>query len=367
MSEENLPTSQITENRIEQGEDLAIDALLHSVYSAQLNVVNIRPKIQHKPTRQSYLSGWSALAAVLVVLCVIGYFIYPQFLPTPRNLTVVSVTGSAEYGQEAATKTARIGDIISVGEMLMTGADSSLELSYPDGTSVYLGSKSILTNAESVGSSKSKSLTLDAGNLKISAVKQEEGSPLYVSSPYAIMEVVGTIFNVNLRNGFTELSVDEGQVDIQRPDGTKLLQVQEKQIARMGPNISTVETNDLSGKPVITGFTLIATSTGEVVPKYDHITKEATLALSDLPRGGVNIRVNTKGEIKHLLIKDSGANKKTRIEKIAPYSIGYDQVHINGRYGRVSLKPGSRKITVTPFDQSEQAGEPVTLNLQIVK
>jgi len=305
MSEENLPTSQITENRIEQGEDLAIDALLHSVYSAQLNVVNIRPKIQHKPTRQSYLSGWSALAAVLVVLCVIGYFIYPQFLPTPRNLTVVSVTGSAEYGQEAATKTARIGDIISVGEMLMTGADSSLELSYPDGTSVYLGSKSILTNAESVGSSKSKSLTLDAGNLKISAVKQEEGSPLYVSSPYAIMEVVGTIFNVNLRNGFTELSVDEGQVDIQRPDGTKLLQVQEKQIAR---------------------------STGEVVPKYNHITKEATLVLSDLPRGGVNIRVNTKGEIKHLLIKDSGANKKTRIEKIAPYSIGYDQVHINGRY-----------------------------------
>ncbi len=170
-----------------------------------------------------------ALAAVVIIALSAG--LYFQRASATRRIAEVSALRQAPVPDPPIARISGlsgaliwIGDRgqvvrdLTVGTELAGGTiegmapDSWFELQFNDGSTVMIGGASTLTFSD-LGQ---KELHLKQGRLSASVVRQPEGKPMLIHTRSAILEVVGTRFEVEAELGSTALHVSEGKVQVKR-------------------------------------------------------------------------------------------------------------------------------------------------------
>ncbi len=107
----------------------------------------------------------------------------------------------------------KVGDELAGGTLEVGAADSWAELTFDDGTKVWVSGPAIVTFSEGL---EGKRIHLRQGELSLDVAPQPSGRPLLLQTPSAEVEVLGTQFNVIADDSATRLAVHEGLVRVTR-------------------------------------------------------------------------------------------------------------------------------------------------------
>ncbi|MGB2823179.1 MAG: ankyrin repeat domain-containing protein [Phycisphaerae bacterium] len=182
---------------------------------------------------------WAAAAAVAAgVLFATAYFQRPS-----AERPIAKVTGSSGSLQWTGAG-GRVLDEIAVGRELPGGTiegmtpGSWFELAFTDGSTVTLSGDSMLTFSDD----GQKKLHLKHGGLSANVKPQPAGNPMLIRTRSAMLEVVGTQFEVEAALAATTLNVRKGTVRIRRlsDDNTVVVHARQRVVAAAGREMSPV-------------------------------------------------------------------------------------------------------------------------------
>jgi len=198
----------------------------------------LRPIAQSRnPFWRTRLFGGLAAAVVLIAS---GVYFYDagQSGRTALSVTVIEIRGSAIIQSGAKSANVINGVRLTPGDTLKTAADSDVRLQYPDNTliDVLPGSELMLLD---LPKNQQKRLRLQAGALLATVVKQPANLPLLINTPQADVTVVGTVFEVRVKEAETRLEVKEGTVRMMRLEDRAEVNVVSGQSATATPDITT--------------------------------------------------------------------------------------------------------------------------------
>jgi ferric-dicitrate binding protein FerR (iron transport regulator) len=113
----------------------------------------------------------------------------------------------------------KIGTELAGGTIEGMAPDSWFELQFNDGSTVMISGTSMLTFAD-LGQ---KRLRLREGRLSANVTPQQSGKPMLIHTRSAVLEVLGTQFDVEANLASTMLNVSEGKVRLRRlSDGSEV-------------------------------------------------------------------------------------------------------------------------------------------------
>ncbi|MBN9041396.1 MAG: hypothetical protein BGP05_02105 [Rhizobiales bacterium 62-47] len=152
-----------------------------------------------------------------VVDALTGHNAYAQASPAPGNANpighVAKLTGSASVIRNGVSVELNIGDNVFKSDVLQSGPDSALGISFADGTAFSLSSNARMVLNEMVydpgGSSNSTFLSLVQGTITFVAGQIAKSGNMRVDTPVATMGIRGTAVLVEIAadNGPTKFSV----------------------------------------------------------------------------------------------------------------------------------------------------------------
>ncbi len=129
-------------------------------------------------------------------------------------LTVTQVDGSVRWtgaGGEVRDSLV-IGATLPGGSLEAVSDDGSLVISFSDGTTLTLLGRSLVT----ISDDGQKQVHLRSGSLSADVRPQPQERPLLIHTPTALLEVLGTRFDVDSDATNTRLAVNEGRVRLTR-------------------------------------------------------------------------------------------------------------------------------------------------------
>jgi hypothetical protein len=118
-------------------------------------------------------------------------------------------------------RTLMSGDVLHSGSLALNGAAAKTTLQFADGTFLHLTGDTTLH----VIDDGQKRLQVQYGQLRASVQPQPKNKPMMIHTETAVIQVVGTSFNVMVLADATALEVDSGQVTIQRAADGKTISV----------------------------------------------------------------------------------------------------------------------------------------------
>ena len=187
---------------------------------------------------------WAAAAAVAaVVLIAAGYLQRP---PAERPIAkVTGLSGSLQWTGAGG----RVLDELTVGKELPGGTvegmtpGSWFALKFVDGSTVTLSGNSMLTFSDD----GQKKLHLKKGNVSANVKPQPLGKPMLIRTRSAMLEVLGTQFEVEAGLAATTLNVSKGTVRIRRlsDDNTVVVHAKQWVIAAVGREMSPMPVPEL--------------------------------------------------------------------------------------------------------------------------
>jgi len=171
--------------------------------------------------RSTSLSRWPlAVAAAVVVALVAGvYFLRPSDeRPIARIIGLIgTLIWTGDHGQ--IVRDIEVGTELAGGTIEGMAPDSWLELQFNDSSTVMISGTSMLTFAD-LGQ---KELRLREGILSANVVPQPQGKPMLIHTRSALLEVLGTQFDVETSLTSTVLNVSQGKVRLKRlSDGSQV-------------------------------------------------------------------------------------------------------------------------------------------------
>lgn len=133
---------------------------------------------------------------------------------SPPIARVVGVSGSLIWTGDRGRiqRTLEPGTELPGGTIEGVGPDSWFELQFNDGSTVMISGTSMLTFADA----GQKVLRLKEGRLSASVEPQPAGHPMLIYTHTALLQVLGTQFDVQADLATTTLNVSEGQVRVRR-------------------------------------------------------------------------------------------------------------------------------------------------------
>ena len=143
----------------------------------------------------------------------------PVAEPSIANITGLSGTliWTGDRGQ--IVRDVKVGTELAGGTIEGMAPDSWFELKFNDGSTVMISGTSMLTFADA----GQKVLRLREGIFSANVAPQPKGKPMLVHTPSALLEVVGTQFDVEAGLTSTVLNVSEGKVRVrQLSDGSEV-------------------------------------------------------------------------------------------------------------------------------------------------
>jgi hypothetical protein len=155
---------------------------------------------------------WAVAAAAVVALIASVYFHRPSAEPEIAKITGLS--GSLQWTGDGG----RVFHDLSVGTELPGGTiegmvpGSWFELEFNDGSTVMISGNSTLTFSDH----GQKKLHLKEGNVSGNVKPQPEGKPMLIYTRSAVLEIMGTRFEVEAGFSATMLNVSEGKVHVKR-------------------------------------------------------------------------------------------------------------------------------------------------------
>ena len=176
--------------------------------------------------------AWAAatVAAVVIVLVFAG-----RSAGDRDDAQVVAVSGTVITSRAGRLDPVRDAMIISRGELVTIGVNSSLRLLWRDGTMLVCGADTrVQIEPDGVG----KRLRLLAGRLDADVAPQPFDAPLRITSDDAAVTVLGTRLSLSLRDTGTSVAVARGRVEVRRLSDSVVAEVaggQQLAVATSGP------------------------------------------------------------------------------------------------------------------------------------
>ncbi len=155
------------------------------------------------------LSFAATAVAVLIAAVWIGRNWYFAGPPGTRA-RVDSIEGQAYRIGSTGEQALKLGDEVSEGEFIRTGADSHAKVRLLDGSQVEMNQRAELAVS---ASRRNTTIHLDQGSIIVQAAKRHTGH-LYVSAPDCTIAVTGTVFSVNSGTKGSRVAVIEGEVHV---------------------------------------------------------------------------------------------------------------------------------------------------------
>ena len=172
--------------------------------------------------RWTMVTGW--LVAALAASLLLAFFAVPSGKNQDKTIaTVIGVDGPLQWTGSGG----QVRSDLSVGMKLPGGTidgispDSWFSLRFDDGSVVVTSGNSMLAFSD-LGQ---KVLHLKAGRLSADVTPQPDGSPMLIHTRSAILEIVGTSFDIDADLAATALNVTEGKVRVKRRSDGKLVDV----------------------------------------------------------------------------------------------------------------------------------------------
>jgi FecR protein len=141
--------------------------------------------------------------------------------------TLISFEGNVQVGLAGNLKPAELGQWLAAGDHIVTAEDSGAHLVLADGSSLVLGTNSnVKLKALGDGHPGSRTfLELTQGVANIMAQTQSPGSLFNVETGNATAAVKGADFELAFEPGDTQVTVNEGLVDLSDPTHKRTVQV----------------------------------------------------------------------------------------------------------------------------------------------
>lgn len=172
--------------------------------------------------RWAMATGW--LVAALAASLLLAFFAVPSDRTQDRTIaTIIGVDGPLQWTGNGG----QVRSDLSIGMKLPGGTidgvspDSWFSLQFDDGSVVVTSGNSMLAFSD-LGQ---KILHLKAGQLSADVKSQPDGSPMLIHTRSAILEIVGTSFDIDADLAATALNVTEGKVRVKRRSDGKLVDV----------------------------------------------------------------------------------------------------------------------------------------------
>jgi len=169
---------------------------------------------EHRPASPRFpRATWLALAAAVAVAFVLTWFrgggsVEQDILHITALNGAVRWTGAGGQVRDGL----KVGGSLPGGVVEALSDDSTVTLAFHDGTAITLLSRSMATLAED----GQKRVHLREGSLSADVKPQPRGQPLVIHTPTALLEVLGTRFDVDSDEANTRLAVSEGRVRMTR-------------------------------------------------------------------------------------------------------------------------------------------------------
>ena len=212
-------------NLIAAVEDIACD----EVADGQSATTHLLPLISDssactKAWPVAMAAGWVVAAAAAILLIMSSWSSADPKRPTIAK--IVGLSGSLIWTGDRGeiVRDISIGTALAGGTIEGMAPDSWFELQFNDGSTVMISGTSMLTFAD-LGQ---KQLRLREGVFSANVVPQPEGKPMLIHTPSALLEVLGTQFDVEASMASTMLNVSEGKVRLKRLGDGREVDVPEK-------------------------------------------------------------------------------------------------------------------------------------------
>jgi ferric-dicitrate binding protein FerR (iron transport regulator) len=171
------------------------------------------PKNVGSSTRSRRLWLTAFVTAACVALAAV-------FIPRPGErewVSIEEVIGSAEVGEEGKASTIAVGQTVRAGSRIrLVGPESTAVLKFADDTRIVLVSDTEIEVEKLVP----KTVRVVRGTLTADVQPQPTGQPLRITTPEAVLEVLGTQLSVNQNRAATQIGVAQGTVKVtRRTDG----------------------------------------------------------------------------------------------------------------------------------------------------
>jgi len=279
---------------------------------------------------------WS-LATVAATAVVVASAIY--FQPPDVEQPIAKITGVSGYLEWTGDGGRVLGDL-SVGAELPGGTiegmtpSSWFELEFVDGTTVTISGTSTLTFSDY----GQKKLHLKSGKVSVDVKPQPASKPMLLYTRSAMLEVVGTQFEVQAGLAATMLSVNQGTVRITRLSDDKKVDVHASQrvVAGVGRDMSPTRVPDSLGHWKSQLHLGPAGGFGQWLPGYDGQGATLSAIPYTLPRGDtihvVAMGVSLGDNPPVVLRPDSCFRIRGRIASSHEVYFGVTVRHSNGEF-----------------------------------
>ncbi len=163
--------------------------------------------------------GWSWVLGAAACLALVANISFYMLNAEPKIVTVTGMSGPLRWTGSGGRvfHDLRVGTKLSGGTVEGLTPGSWFELTFDDRSTVTISGNSTLTFADH----GQKTLYLKEGSLSSHVTAQPAGKPMLVYTRSALLEVLGTQFDVEAELAATMLNVSEGKVRLKRlSDGT---------------------------------------------------------------------------------------------------------------------------------------------------
>lgn len=276
------------------------------------------------------------LAVAVVALIAAAYFLPPR---TERKIAkITGMSGSLQWtgGGGQIVRDLDIGAELLGGTIEALTPDSWFELEFNDGSIVAITGQSTLTFSDR----GQKELSLKEGNLSSNVKPQPPGKPMLIHTRSAMLEVVGTQFEVEAGLSSTMLNVSKGKVRLKRlsdgstvdvPSGYRVITASNRDMSpvRVPDSVSRWKSQLRRGSEGTYGKWLPATdrraATLKTIPFVPRENPSVTLYL-------LGLRVSRADGSPVILRPGSRFVVRGRIASPAKIYFGFQLAHLNGEF-----------------------------------
>jgi hypothetical protein len=182
----------------------------------------------------------------------------------PERIFVTAVSGSVSVTMAGSSTPVQIDSTVGLPARIVTGDDGMLSLTQA-GTNITIAADSdVEIPAEAADGQLIARLVQRRGNVFYDVAHREAGT-LRVETPFLVAVIKGTQFNVAVQDGGSAISLFQGRLEIDAPDGSDSVFINAGQIAtrsNIDKAISVIGMNDVR---------LEAPRTGDTVARNDAL------------------------------------------------------------------------------------------------
>lgn len=169
--------------------------------------------------KRTFLTLGSLVASVLILFAAWSLWT----APSDRIVEITSINGPVQWTGDGGkvVQELKAGEILTGGTIESRAVNSSVDLRFPDGSTLSTAGESLLTIADD----GQKKLHLRSGVLSASVTSQTSGKPMVITTPTGRFETMGTRLDVMVNPAKSKVSVRDGAVKATRFSDGRSVQV----------------------------------------------------------------------------------------------------------------------------------------------